>query len=112
RKVTCISILLHSSNQRCNSLQTLISLFLHAANAPETVHELLSSIGLAVSMSTTHNSINNLSLQMMKDIRTKGQTMHMLWAFDNVDIYMRHPTPTIGQSDTLIHLTSAIGIPL
>ncbi|KIL55525.1 hypothetical protein M378DRAFT_173576 [Amanita muscaria Koide BX008] len=73
----------------------MIGLFLHAANAPESVHELLSSIGLAVSVSTT-----------------KGQTMGMLWAFDNVDIYMRHATPTIGQSDSLIHLTSAIGVPL
>lgn len=104
--------MLNSSNRLSNALQTVISMFLHAANAPETVHELLARMGLATSTTTTHNAINNLAIQAKQDIRTLGQTMQALYSFDNVDIFLRHATPSITHEDSLIHLTSAISFPL
>ncbi|KIL66326.1 hypothetical protein M378DRAFT_62853, partial [Amanita muscaria Koide BX008] len=112
RKVICVSIMLNSSNRLSNALQTIIGLFLHAANAPETVRELLARIGLAISTTTTHNAINNLSIQAKQDTRTFGRTMRVLYAYDNVDIYLKHSIPTITDTDSLIHLTSAIALPL
>ncbi|KAF8319138.1 hypothetical protein F5887DRAFT_853068, partial [Amanita rubescens] len=111
--LTCVSILLHHVNQNCNALQTIIGLFLHATGTPETVHELLAHVGLATSTTSTNKAINNLSESAMAQIRTFGQTMNVLYAYDNIDIHMKYSTPTVEHpEDTLIHLTSATMIPL
>ena len=104
--------MLNSSNRRSNALQTIIGLFLHAAQAPETVHELMARLGLAISTTTTHKSINSLAIQAKQELRSFGQTGRVLYAFDNVDIYLRHSTPVITNTEALIHLTSAIALPL
>lgn len=108
-----MSIILQHVNQKCNALQTFIGLFLHATNTPETVHELLAHVGLAVSTTTTHNAVNTLSKQATERIRTLGKTMEVLYAYDNIDIQLKYSTPTVERpEDTLIHLTSATMIPL
>ena len=112
RKVICISVMLNTSNRCCNALQCIIGIFLHAANAPDSVHGLMARMGLAISTTTMHNAINNLTIQAKEQMRTFGQTMHVLYSFDNVDIYLRHATLTVSHGESLIHLTSAISFPL
>lgn len=98
-------MILNASNQHCNALQLICSLFLHAAGAPETMHKLMSSMGLATSMTTMNKAINNLSREAGAVIRTNGQ---QIYAFDNVDINLQRLVPTVkNPSDMLAHLTTA-----
>ena len=82
-------MILNASNRNCNALQSICSLFLHAAGAPETAHELMSSMGLATSVTSMNNAIDNLSREAGTVIRTNGQQFNMIYAFDNVDINLR-----------------------
>ena len=93
----------------------MCSIFLHAAGAPETVHELMSSMGLATSVMTMNKAVNSLSREAGTVIRTNGQQFNMIYAFDNVDINLRQLVPTVeNPSDIMIlaHLTTATSMPL
>ncbi|KZT63809.1 hypothetical protein DAEQUDRAFT_671336, partial [Daedalea quercina L-15889] len=72
KKVVCACILLQSSNQRCNTLQVMVGLFLHSCHAPEAVVDLLSRIGVSVSRSTIDYAVSNLSKQASSAIRKLG----------------------------------------
>ena len=74
---------------------------------------MLAHVGLAISTTSTNNAVSNLSANAMKRIRTLGQTMNVLYAYDNIDIQLKYSTPTVERpEDTLIHLTSATMLPL
>ncbi|TFK61621.1 hypothetical protein BDN72DRAFT_747445, partial [Pluteus cervinus] len=75
KKIFCISILLHSSNQKCNYLQTLIGLYLHATNTPESVRELLSRLGVSISTDAIRKTITKLSKDTSALMRTLGQCL-------------------------------------
>ncbi|KAJ7599752.1 hypothetical protein C8J56DRAFT_768775, partial [Mycena floridula] len=113
KRIVCISIMMHSTNQRCNALQTLIGIFLHAANTPETVAELLAHIGVSISTTAINQVTANLSLESTRAIKALGATLLTAYAYDNVDIDLKHSVPTIENPlPTLIHLTSATLLPL
>ena len=67
----------------------MCSLFLHAANASEAVHELLAHMGLATSLTTMNNAISNLSRDAGTAIRANGKTLGMIYAYDNIDFNLR-----------------------
>lgn len=70
-----------------------MGIFLHSCGAPETVQEL-----------SREAEIQMCSL---------GQTCLLLYAYDNLDIDLKHLMPTLERSeDTLVHLTSATMLPL
>ncbi|KAE9388704.1 hypothetical protein BT96DRAFT_1003958 [Gymnopus androsaceus JB14] len=84
----CMSAMMQSTNQRCNALQSLIGLFLHACNAPETAVELRAHIGVSISTSAIRDAIST-------------------YAFDNIDMDLKNATLTLENAlPTLIHLTS------
>jgi hypothetical protein len=104
---------MHSTNRRCNALQSLVGIFLHSCGAPETVRELLARIGLSISTTTINEAVNHLSEEAAMEIRKEGQTLLTSYAYDNLDINLKHTTPTVEQSaDTLYHLTTATMLPL
>ena len=108
-----MSMILNTANNKCNSFQSMCSLFLHAANTPETVHELLAHMGLATSLTTMNNAISNLSRDAGAVIRANGKTLSMIYAFDNIDFNLWRHVPTIDNaSDSLVHLTTATSMPL
>lgn len=96
-----------STNQRCNALQTIIGVFLHSAGTPERVVELLSRVGFSLTATSIHNALKSLSSESSVEIKKIGRTLLTAYAYDNVDIDLKHTTPT-GEAleDTLIHLTS------
>ncbi|KAJ3768390.1 hypothetical protein FB446DRAFT_792318 [Lentinula raphanica] len=103
---------MNSTNQHCNSLQALIGIFLHACNAPEAVTELFAHIGISVSVSTINAAITSLSREAFVKLRKLSSQLLSAYAYDNIDIDLKH-TPTIENPLTsLIHLTSATAIPL
>jgi hypothetical protein len=108
-----MSIMLQSSNQHCNALQSIIGVFLKSCNAPETVCEFLAQAGLSLSSSSINNAITNLSREAGTEIRKLGKSFLTLYAYDNLDIDLKHSVPTLEKSqETLIHLTSGTMLPL
>ena len=104
---------MQSSNQRCNALQSAVGLFLESCNTPETVRELLAHMGLSVSTTAINDMVNSLSKESRTEIQMLGQTLLTSYAYDNLDIDLKHAIPTIEKDPTtLIHLTSATMLPL
>ncbi|KAH9919663.1 hypothetical protein B0H21DRAFT_702085 [Amylocystis lapponica] len=107
KKVVCISIMMQSTHQRCNALQSMVGIFLHSCNAPEAIVELLSRIGISVSRSAIDDAISSLSREAASDIKELGRTCCTAYAYDNFDVDIKHVTPTVEKpQDTLLHLTS------
>lgn len=99
--------MLQSSNQNCNALQSIIGVFLKSCNAPETVCEFLAHAGLLLSMSSINNAVTNLSREAGTKICELKKSLLTSYAYDNLDINLKHSVPTLGNSwETLIHLAS------
>ena len=104
---------MQSSNQRCNALQSVFGIFLHASNTPETVRELLSRIGVSISSGAINEAVSSLSKEAEADIRHLGRTQLASYTYDNLDIDLKHSVPTVEKPhDTLIHLTTGTMLPL
>ncbi|KAF9817385.1 hypothetical protein IEO21_03526 [Rhodonia placenta] len=92
---------------RCNALQGVIGIFLHACNAPESIIELLSRIGVSISQTAIRDAITSLSKESAVALKQLGRTLLAGFAFDNFDIEIKQATPTIEKPyDALLHLTS------
>ena len=99
---------MHSTNHQCNAFESLVGIFLHSYGAPETIHKFLACVGLSVSISTINEAVNHLSQEAVLEIERKEQTLLTSYVYDNLDINLKHTTPTIKQSmDTLVHLMTA-----
>ena len=98
---------------RCNALQAIIGIFLQSCNTPETMREFLAHVGLSVSPSSINKAISSLSKESENQIRKIGQTLMASYAYDNLDIDLKHSVPTIEKGqETLIHLTTGTMLPL
>lgn len=115
RKVVALSIMMQSTNQKCNALQCIVGIFLQSCNCPETLCDLLTRIGLSISATAINGAVSNLSSEAGKAMTALAQTLLILLAWDNVDFNLKHSVPTVEAglgSDTLVHLTSGTLIPL
>lgn len=100
-------------NQKCNALSSIIGIFCHANNTPEKVIEVLSRMGISISLGAIQDAITSLSKDAIQNIRDLGQTLMFAYAFDNFDVDLKSSIPTIENSaDSLHHLTSALLFPL
>ncbi|CDO77882.1 hypothetical protein BN946_scf184690.g3 [Trametes cinnabarina] len=107
KAVVLTSIVLQSTNQRCNAFQATVGIYLHACRASESIVELLARIGVSISCSAIDNSIVSLNKEHHVAIQELGQTLRASYAFDNFDVEDKHPQPTIETSrDSLLHLMS------
>ncbi|KAF8170079.1 hypothetical protein BJ912DRAFT_861513 [Pholiota molesta] len=113
KRVICISIMMQSTNRYCNTLQSVMGIFLHSCNAPETITDLLARIGLSIASSTVNLAVTNLSKEAYVGMQRLGQGLLVSYAFDNLDIDLKHSVPTVEKpQDTLIHITSGTMLPL
>ena len=104
---------MHSTNQRCNSLQSIIGVFLHACNTPDAVLELLAHLGVSISPSTISTAVSNLSKESSSNIQKLGRTLLTLYAYDNLDVDLKHLVPTVENPlNTLVHLTTGSMLPV
>ncbi|KAF7333245.1 hypothetical protein MSAN_02426600 [Mycena sanguinolenta] len=107
KKVVIISMLMQSTNQQSNMLQSVIGIFLHASNTPSKVIETLARIGISISINSINNAVHSLSRQTYERLRSMGQTLLVSYAYDNFDINFPNLVPTVEKStDTLTHMTS------
>src|SRR5438309_8531429 len=108
-----MSMMMHSTNWLCNSFQSMVGIFLHSCNAPQTTMELLSHLGLSIGSSTISQATENLSNEAEAAICDLGQGLLALYAYDNLDIDFKSTVPTAEKpQDTLVHLTTGTMMPL
>ena len=108
-----MSIIMFSTNQKCNSLATAMGLFFHSTNTPELVIEVFAHAGLSVSTTTIHNMINSMSNVANEEVRKLAKTKLFALAYDNFDMDFKSWSSTIEKpGDTLKHATSALIFPL
>ncbi|XP_006457382.1 hypothetical protein AGABI2DRAFT_79752 [Agaricus bisporus var. bisporus H97] len=114
KQIVCLSIMMQNTNRKCNALQSLVGLFLQACGAPEAVVRLLSHLGVSIAPSTINNAIKSLSIRSEDQIRTTAATFTTAYAYDNLDINLKHHMPTLENSheSSIVHLTSSAMFPL
>jgi hypothetical protein len=70
-------------------------------------------MGLSISTTTINEAITSLSKEAREEIQKLAKTFLSIHAYDNLDIDLKHSTPTIENSaETLIHITSGTLFPL
>ncbi|KDQ49865.1 hypothetical protein JAAARDRAFT_142815 [Jaapia argillacea MUCL 33604] len=57
-----------SSNSRCNPVPAVFGLFVHAANTPEKVIDVLARIGLSISPTSINSTVQSLSVAAKRKI--------------------------------------------
>ncbi|KAF7983979.1 hypothetical protein HWV62_17440 [Athelia sp. TMB] len=113
KKIMCLSVMVQSTNRRCNAMQSVIGMFLQSAGTPETIVELLSRLGVSITMSSINNTVHSLTSESTIELKRIGRTLLAAYAYDNVDIDLKHVMPTgDARENTLIHLTSGTFIRL
>ncbi|KAG1846699.1 hypothetical protein C8R48DRAFT_750575 [Suillus tomentosus] len=114
KKVVLISIMLQSSNQKCNALQSIYGIFLHSCNTPQRVIHALARMGISTSPATILNAIRSLSHESITRIQAMGQTLLVGYVYDNFDVDFKTSAPTYEKRsvDTLTHLTSGMLVKL
>ncbi|EKM77432.1 hypothetical protein AGABI1DRAFT_13110, partial [Agaricus bisporus var. burnettii JB137-S8] len=75
RQVTCISIMMQATSQRCNSLQALVGVFLQSCNVPEQTRNFLAHLGVSVSVATINRAMKQLSREAHREIRQLGASL-------------------------------------
>jgi hypothetical protein len=104
---------MQSTNQKVNTFQSVLGVFLHSCRTPEKVIETLARMGVSVSTSTIHNAIKSLSVNARRTLQQVGRTLCAGIAYDNVDILIKAYVPTVEKSaENLKHLTSGLFFPL
>ncbi|KAJ6540519.1 hypothetical protein B0H19DRAFT_959500, partial [Mycena capillaripes] len=103
KKVVIISMMMQSTNQQSNMLESVIGIFLHASNTPSKVIETLARMGISISLDSIHNAVHSLSRETFERLRTMGQTLLVSYAYDNFDINFPHAIPTVENSKRRPH---------
>lgn len=103
-----------SVNQKCNTFQSVLSIFLHANNTPEKVSEVLSRMGVSVLMTAIYDAIDSLSNNAKHTVQQLSQTLTAAYAYDNFDVDLKTWKPMIKSAaePSLKHLTSGLLFPL
>jgi hypothetical protein len=104
---------MQSSNQKANTFQSILGIFLHSCRTPEKVIETLAHMGVCISSGTINKAIKSLSINARCALQKLGRTLCAAIAYDNVDIAIKSHVPTVEKStDNLKHLTSGLFFPL
>jgi hypothetical protein len=84
KKVTMISIMMQSTNQKCNALELVFGIFLHSCNTLQKVIQALAHMGLSISVGSIHSAVASLSRKAFLTLRAMGQTLLVGYAYDNL----------------------------
>ena len=102
--VLIISIIMQSSNQKCNAFKSIFGLFLHSCNTLECVINALAQMGVSISVSTINQAVQSLSRETVQTLCTMGQSLLVGYAYDNFDIDFKTHLHTVKKEvDTLTH---------
>ncbi|KAH9015955.1 hypothetical protein EDB83DRAFT_2232606 [Lactarius deliciosus] len=110
--VVCISIILQSANENCNHLQSILRIFIHSANVPQRVAEVLAHAGLTISIKSIQRAVKSMSVDSARKIKMGLRSLKMAIAYDNFDINFKTSEPTLAHQSSFVSATSATAVPL
>ncbi|KIO32746.1 hypothetical protein M407DRAFT_50529, partial [Tulasnella calospora MUT 4182] len=110
--VIVLSILMQSSNEHCNMLQTIIGFFLNSVHTPSRVIDLLSHAGISVAASTLLKMDESLIGQCKEKIIQAWKGFLIGTAYDNLDFTFKTKQPTLENGGRFLSTTSATFLPL
>jgi hypothetical protein len=110
--VVSISIFAQSTNEWCNYLQSILSIFYHSTAVPEKVIEILAHASFSISLTSIHRAIKSLLQDASHKIQMAVHTLTMVIAYDNFDINFKSLEPTMECPSSFVSTTSAMAIPL
>ncbi|KAH9011519.1 hypothetical protein EDB83DRAFT_2580346, partial [Lactarius deliciosus] len=112
KTVVCASIILKSANKNCNYLQSIMGVFVHSANVPQRVIEVLAHAGLSISIKSIQRAVKSMSNDSALRIKESLRTLKVAIAYDNFDINFKTSEPTLTHQSSFVSATSATAIPL
>jgi hypothetical protein len=112
KSVVCVSVILQSANETCNHLQGILGIFVHSANMPQHVIEVLTHAGLSISIKSIQWAVKSMSIDSAQKIKEGLRTLKVAMAYDNFNISFKTSEPTIAHQSSFVSATSATAIPL
>jgi hypothetical protein len=108
-----MSIMMRSMNQRSNTLQSLLGMFLQLTHTPQKVIETLERMGILVSVNAIHAVTRSLSAQTHQHLQSLGWSLLASYAYYNFDVDLKtHQHKIENSMESLKHLTSGLIFPL
>ncbi|KAG1797700.1 uncharacterized protein HD556DRAFT_1233126 [Suillus plorans] len=104
KTVVCISIILQSSNERCNYLQGLLGIFFHSTGVPQKVIDVLAHAGLSISVTSIHNAVHSMSKEIAANIKQGIRSLKVSFAYDLTSSPLSVRFPTLGTCAILVDL--------
>ena len=87
-------------------------MFVHSANVPQRVTEVLAHAGLSISIKSIQRAVKSMSNDSAQKIRDSLRSLKVAVAYDNFDINFKTSEPTIAHRSSFVSATSATAIPL
>ncbi|KAG1775488.1 hypothetical protein EV702DRAFT_973036 [Suillus placidus] len=113
KKVVLLSIMMQSTNQKSNTLQSIIRIFLQSMHTLQNVVDTLTHIGISISTDAIHAAVKSMSAKSQNAMQDLGQSLLTSYAYDNFDVDLKSHVPIVEKSnDSLKHLTSGLMFPL
>ncbi|KAH7907794.1 hypothetical protein BJ138DRAFT_1159241 [Hygrophoropsis aurantiaca] len=78
KKVIITSIMMQSTNQKCNALEAIMGIFLHSCNTPERAIQALARMGISISIGAIHDAVRSLSRESYGRLRSMGKTLNRI----------------------------------
>ena len=91
--MTLTSIMLNTCNQKYNTFQVAIGIFLHSTHTPGRVTSALHRAGISMSQSSIERAIKSMSSKTIRLLATLGMTI--TWAYDNFDVLLKSLTTAL-----------------
>ncbi|KAG1720910.1 uncharacterized protein EDB91DRAFT_1240365 [Suillus paluster] len=102
-------IMIRSTNQCSNTLQSLLGMFLQSMHTLQKVIETLEQICISV----IHAATQSLAVQTHQHLRSLGQSLLTTYAYENFDVDLKtHEHKIENSMESLKHLTSGLMFPL
>ena len=87
-------------------------MFIHSANVPQRVIEVLAHAGLSISIKSIQQAVKLMSINSAWKIKENLCTLKVAMAYDNFDINFKTSELTIAHRSSFVSATSATAIPL
>ncbi|KAH8987070.1 hypothetical protein EDB86DRAFT_2832403 [Lactarius hatsudake] len=89
-----------------------MGIFMHSANVPQCVIEVLAHAGLSISIKSIQRAVKSMSNDSAHRIKDSLRTLKVAIAYDNFNINFKTSEPTLTHQSSFVSATSATAIPL
>ncbi|KAH9071525.1 hypothetical protein EDB83DRAFT_2313561 [Lactarius deliciosus] len=91
---------------------SILGIFVHSANVPQRVAEVLAHAGLTISIKSIQRAVKSMSIDSARKIKTSLRSLKTAIAYDNFDINFKTSELTLTHQLSFVSATSATAVPL